>query len=335
MTRISIVTSWLCATGVTVVACYCILTHHKNTPADQERAEKVAARISRHGMIPEYKAKNSHSSAVKKTTIAKVTEKDVKVPTYIPNPLYPPFTNALHQLAMEFAELAKDDDVVLTNGLVLTMKEGKPVLKFPEAYGKVCVGSVAMGGELKDVDFGTQRKRVDGTIEEKVSEVGLSKYRRLDEPEFYCTDVTYSVLPATMQVDAIRMHGNLEVGNTSKAQDMVKEIDKWMKDDYGAIDQDVKTPAGALALKRYKIGGGMDVEVKVNWKRQRSDEGCDADIVVNFIASELVEEYRYQCQKLGQAADEARVFTRYNTGVNYYTVKPKVDADAVQKKVVY
>ena len=55
--------------------------------------------------------------------------------------------------------------------------------------------------------------------------------------EFYCTSVTYSAIPATKQVDSIRMRGNLEVGNTSKAYAMVEEIGKWMKEDFGAVDQ--------------------------------------------------------------------------------------------------
>ena len=55
--------------------------------------------------------------------------------------------------------------------------------------------------------------------------------------EFYRTSVTYSAIPATKQVDSIRMRGNLEVGNTSKAYAMVEEIGKWMKEDFGAVDQ--------------------------------------------------------------------------------------------------
>ena len=60
---------------------------------------------------------------------------------------------------------------------------------------------------------------------------------RSARPSFYCTSVTYSAIPATKQVDSIRMRGNLEVGNTSKAYAMVEEIGKWMKEDFGAVDQ--------------------------------------------------------------------------------------------------
>ena len=80
MTRISIVSSWLCSTGVAVISSYCILTHHANTPAEQKKAVEVATRITKRGLIPEYKPKNRHSSAVRKTTVAKVTAMDVKVP---------------------------------------------------------------------------------------------------------------------------------------------------------------------------------------------------------------------------------------------------------------
>lgn len=52
----------------------------------------------------------------------------------------------------------------------------------------------------------------------------------------YCI-LTQHAIPATKQVDSIRMRGNLEVGNTSKAYAMVEEIGKWMKEDFGAVDQ--------------------------------------------------------------------------------------------------
>ena len=45
MTRISIVSSWLCSTGVAVISSYCILTHHQNTPVEQKKAAADAARI--------------------------------------------------------------------------------------------------------------------------------------------------------------------------------------------------------------------------------------------------------------------------------------------------
>lgn len=35
------------------------------------------------------------------------------------------------------------------------------------------------------------------------------------------------------------------------------------------------------------------------------------------------------------AVDAARVSVRYNTGVNYYTVRPKVSVEAVNRRVVY
>ena len=41
MTRISIVSSWLCSTGVAVISSYCILTHHQNTPVEQKKAAAV------------------------------------------------------------------------------------------------------------------------------------------------------------------------------------------------------------------------------------------------------------------------------------------------------
>lgn len=334
MTRISIATSWLCATGVAVIASYSILTHHKNTPKEQAQAAGVAKRISKQGTIPEYKNRFKHSSAVKKETVAKVTNPNVNI-KYVPNPIYPPFTNALNELVREFADLAKDGDVVLTNGFILSMKKGKPFLKFPEAYGKVDIGGVAIGTELKDERFAVSRRRIPDTDKYEMDGIAMRKYRRLDEPQFYCTDVWYSALPATKQIDSISMRGSLNVGNTWKACRMVDEISAWMKDDLGAVDQDVPTPAGTLALKRFKIGDGMDVEVRVDWNKIRKDDGSDAQIRVNFTTSELQAENKSQRETLGRATDKARASTYSSTGINYFTVDPEVRADAVERKEVF
>lgn len=335
MTRISIVSSWLCSTGVAVISSYCILTHHANTPAEQKKAAEVATRITKRGLIPEYKPKNRHSSAVKKTTVAKVTAKDVKVPTYVANPLYPFYTNALNDVTKEVAEIAKDGEVILDNGFALSTENGKPSFKFPESYRKVVIGNVAMGDELKGWDSSVSRTRIDGPDQWKVDAVDVHQYKRLAEPEFYCTSVTYSAIPATKQVDSIRMRGNLEVGNTSKAYAMVDEIAKWMKEDFGAVDQRVVVPAGTVAYRKFKIGKGMDVEVAVKWNQQKSAEKGDASIEISFTTGELAEENRYERQELGAAVDAARVSVRYNSNVNYYTVRPKVTVDQVKSKVVY
>ena len=188
---------------------------------------------------------------------------------------------------------------------------------------------------MPSIFFRRAKKKIDGTDQYKIDEVALSGYRRLDEPEFYCTKVLYSVLPSTRQVDSIRMYGDLCVGNASKANKMVREITKWMKEDYGAVDLRADVPDGALALKKFRIGKGMDVEVAVNWKKQRADDGSDAHIEVSFISSELAEDNQFERQKLGEAADEARVNELGKSGVNYYTVRPRVKEDDVKKKVVY
>ena len=308
MTRISIASSWLCATGVVVLASYCILTHFKNTPSDQKKAAALAERISKRGTIAEYKNRVKYSSAIKKTTVAKVTDPDVKCPKLVPNPIYPPFTNALAELTRAFADLAKDGDVVLTNanGFVLSMKDGKPFLKFPEAYGKVDIGGVAMGSELKGGEFAVSRRKIPNTEEWEMDGIGMYKHRHLDEPQFYCAEVTYHALPATKQVDSIQMHGDLIVGNSSRAQDMIDEIATWMKEDLGAVDQKVSTPAGTLALKKFKIGNGMDVEVKAKWNTCRMDGKGDAEIDVTFTTTELEAENKYQRETLGKATDTAR-----------------------------
>ena len=335
MTRISIVSSWLCSTGVAVISSYCILTHHANTSAEQKKAAEVATRITKRGLIPEYKPKNRHSSAVKKTTVAKVTAKDVKVPIYVANPIYPFYTNALNDVTKEVAEIAKDGEVILDNGFALTAENGKPYFKFPESYRKVIIGNVAIGDELKCWRSSVSRKRIDGPDQWKVDEVDVHLYKRLAEPEFYCTSVTYSAIPATKQVDSVRMRGNLNVGNTSKAYAMVDEIAKWMKEDFGAVDQRVTVPVGTVAFKKFKIGTGMDAEVAVKWNQQRSAEKGDASIEISFTTGELAEESRYERQELGAAVDAARVSVRCNSNVNYYTVRPKVSLDQIKNKVVY
>ena len=333
MILISITKSWLCATGVAVIASYCILTHSNGTTAGQKRAAQVAARISERGTAPKYKSTNRHSSATKKKTTAKVGQ-EIKVPKYVPNPIYIPFTNAVNKLMEDVAEIAKDKEVKFEDGFILVNKDGKPILKFPEAYTNVTVGGVAIGDEFKGARFSSSRKINEHTGVYEIDEVALSGRKRLGEPEFYCTEVTYSVLPATKQVDAIRMHGDLYVEKESKANRMVREIKQWMKEDYGAVDLHADVPEGTLAFKKFRIGKGMDVEVAVNWKPRLTDDGCDAHIDISFTVSELVEEDLSERQELGDAADEARIDEYSKTGVNYFTVRPMVKEDDVKRKVV-
>jgi len=334
MTLISVTSSWLCATGVAVISSYCILTHNNGTATDRARAEQVACRVSQRGTVTEYKPTNRHSSAVKKATTARVM-KEIKIPKFIPNPLYTPFTNALNNLTEELADIAKDGNVELANGFTLMKKDGKPTLRFPEEYTNVCIGGVAIGDVLKDTWTQVSRKKIDGTDQCVVDEVALRWYKRLEEPEFYCPHVGYSVLPSTRQVDSIRMKGDLCVGNAAKANRMVREITQWMKEDYGAVDLRADVPDGTLALKKFRIGKGMDVKVVVNWKNQRAADGSDAHIEISFTVSELAEDKQFECQKLGEATDEARVDELSISGVNYFTVNPKVNEDDVMRKVVY
>ena len=334
MTLVNVTSSWLCATGVAVISSYCILTHNNGTAADQKKAAQVAYRVSKRGTIAEYKPTNRHSSAVKKTTTAKVA-KEIKIPKFVPNPIYAPFTNALNNLTEELADIAKDGKVELADGFALLKKDGKPTIQFPEEYTNVGIGGVAMGDELKDARFQTSRKKIDGTDQYKIGGVSLYGYKRLDEPEFYCTKVMYSALPSTRQVDSIWMYGDLRVGNATKANRMVREITQWMKEDYGAVDLRAEVPDGMLALKKFRIGKGMDVEVTVKWKNQRAADGSDARIEINFTTSELVGDNRFERQKLGGAADEARVNELSRSGVNYFTVRPKVKEDEVLRKVVH
>ena len=79
MTLIKITSSWLCATGVAVISSYCILTHNNGKAGDQKKAEQIAYRASKRGTVSEYKSTNKHSSAVRKTTKAKVVKEIKKV----------------------------------------------------------------------------------------------------------------------------------------------------------------------------------------------------------------------------------------------------------------
>ena len=334
LTLIKITSFWLCATGVAVISSYCILTHNNGKAGGQKKAEQVACRISKSGTVPEYKSANRHSSAVRKTTKAKVA-KEIKVPKFVRNPIYAPFTNALNNLTEELADIAKEENVELANGFTLMKKDGKPTLRFPEEYTNIGIGGVAIGDELKETRFQVSRKKIDGTNQDMIDEVALSQSKYLDEPEFYCAHVTYSVLPSTRQVDSIRMHGDLCVGNATRANRMVREITQWMKEDYGAVDLRADVPDGMLALKKFRIGKGMDVEVAVKWKEQYAANGSDAYIKISFTTSELVEDNRSERQKLGEATDEARVNELSRSGVNYFTVKRKVRENDVMRKVVY
>lgn len=108
-----------------------------------------------------------------------------------------------------------------------------------------------------------------------------------------------------------------------------------MKEDFDAKDLRADVPEGMLAYKKFKIGKGMDVQVKVNWKKQKASDGSDAYIDIAFVASELADDNQYEHKELGAAADEARVDEYGNSGVNYFTVRPKVNQDDVNRKVVY
>ena len=79
----------------------------------------------------------------------------------------------------------------------------------------------------------------------------------------------------------------------------------------------------------------MDVEVAVNWKKQRAADGSDAYIDISFTASELVDDNKLERQELGEAADATRVDEFKKSGVNYFTVRPRVKEDDVKRKVVY
>ena len=70
-------------------------------------------------------------------------------------------------------------------------------------------------------------------------------------------------------------------------------------------------------------------------KRHDTAETGDASIEISFTTGELAEENRYERQELGAAVDAARVSVRYNSNVNYYTVRPKVTVDQIKNKVVY
>lgn len=341
MTKIlfGIVNSWLFATSVIAISTYFVATGLEDTPADREKAARIASRISARGTISEYKPKNRHSSVIKKKTKVKVkavkADKPVKAPVYVLNPLYQPFMNALDKLTEEVAEIAKDGEVALEGGFSLVKKDGKPVLKFPGEYTKVRIGGVAMGDVLKNGSFSVRRKGADGTDQCKVDEICLGACKRLDEPDFYCTRVTYSAIPSTRQVDSIRMHGNLYVRNTGNAYAMVDEIAYWMKKDYAASEIDVPIPAGTVAFKKLKIGEGMDVVVEVKWDRRKTADGTDAFINITFTVGELIEDGRLERQELGMKVEEARVNTLNKTGVNYFTLRQMVDAEAVRRKTVY
>ena len=144
MTLVKVISSWLCATGVAVISSYCILTPNNGTAAGQKKAAQVASRVSKRGTIAEYKPTNRHSSAVKKTTIAKVA-KEIKIPKCVPNPIYAPFTNALNNLTEELADIVKDGKIELENGFALMKNDGMPSRRFLEEYTTVGMGGVAMG----------------------------------------------------------------------------------------------------------------------------------------------------------------------------------------------
>lgn len=334
MTLLKVIGSWLCGTGVVVISTYLIATNYQGTARDQAVARQAAERIAKRGTIQEYKPATRHSSAVKKATSATVSCV-INKPVYVDNPIYAPFTNKVARLSAELADMAKDKEVKLDNGFMLTSTNGMPFIKFPEEYAKVVIGGVAIGDVLDGGTYSVQRTKVEGENQEKIDGVSLCKFRRLDEPEFYCTEVWYSILPSTSQVDSIRMHGDLCVGDASKANSMVREISRWIKDDFNAIERHPDVPEGMLALKKFKIGDNMDVELSVKWKNQRADDGSDAYIDINFTPNEVIDDNQFERQELGEAAEAARLDEYRKSGVNYFTVRPRVKEDEVKRKTVY
>ena len=49
----------------------------------------------------------------------------------------------------------------------------------------------------------------------------------------------------------------------------------------------------------------------------------------------MEEENAYQCAELGKATDEARKSTYSTTGINYFTVNPKVNAEVGKNGMVF
>lgn len=312
MTLISIACTWLCATGVAVISHYNMVTSCHN---DNAKPAQIAKRISQKGTIPEYKPKSIHSSACKKTTAAKVGSV-VKLPTYVDNPMYGEFTNVVNRLTEECAEFAKSDEL-------------------SKRYGMISIGGISIGDELKDGSFAVLKKECEETKELKIDEITFGKYRRLDEPEFYCTEVTYSAIPSTKQVYAINMHGTLSVEKLSRVNRMIGEIKEWMKNDYEAKDLHVEVPEDLLAYKVFKIGDDLEAEISVRRLEATKDQLEDAVIDIAFTTVELDEERDYEGHELGRQMDEVRVKLHNGTGVNYYTVRPRVSVDAVNSKIVY
>ncbi len=79
MTKIYVITSFLCATGVAVITAYSFLTHHSSSVADQNKAEALVKGIERRGTIADYKPRWKYSTVVGKRTSAKIVDKNVKV----------------------------------------------------------------------------------------------------------------------------------------------------------------------------------------------------------------------------------------------------------------
>ena len=123
--------------------------------------------------------------------------------------------------------------------------------------------------------------------------------------------------------------------DASQAYDMVEEISKWMKDDFGAVDLKATTPAGTVALKRFRIGEGMDVEVAVNWDKRQTSQTWNSKIDITFKTRELEAENAYQRAELGKATDPARASEYSRTGINYFTVNPKVNAEVGKSGMVF
>ena len=90
-----------------------------------------------------------------------------------------------------------------------------------------------------------------------------------------------------------------------------------------------------VALKKFRIGEGMDVEVAVNWDKRQTSQTWNSKIDITFKTRELEAENKYQRAELGKATDPARASEYSRTGINYFTVNPKVNAEVGKNGMVF
>ena len=102
------------------------------------------------------------------------------------------------------------------------------------------------------------------------------------------------------------------------------EIASVLTTEFGAVEVKEDVPINIIDRKKFTIADGMKVEVSVEWNQHTSKDGSDASINMKFELTGLSSEKDYQQKELGDDVDLDRKSIYESTGINYFTIDPKI-----------